>query len=181
MLMASTVESLCTYSAQRRNAQIQFNATRTCASERIATQPLHSSVVGAGFIPHVGRNLVAMMGIRLFSPYSHEVVCQVLGTGFLSENGRLVASDLASSIVAATLSMPLNHMFSWAACSPELDKMGYLERAVASTRWLIGTYREQGMRLLARDLVIRINYTAFLFTGYRFVERSLVDLSRHAD
>merc|ERR1719277_696799 len=122
-----------------------------------------------------------MMGIRLFSPYSYATVCKLPGDMRLSEDKRLVASDLASSIVAATLSMPMNHVFSWSACTPELEKMSYWERTKASTRWIIGTYREQGMKLLARDLCIRINYTAFLFTGYRFVERSLVDLSRRAD
>merc|ERR1719210_2058528 len=41
MLMASVAESLCTYAAQRRNAQIQYNATRACASQHLAYQPLH--------------------------------------------------------------------------------------------------------------------------------------------
>jgi len=180
MVMASIAESLCTYSAQRRNAQIQYNATRTCASEMLAYQPLHR-LVGPGFIPHVGRNLFAMMGIRLFSPHSYEVVCRMPGTDRMSESSRVLAADLSSSIVAATLSMPMNHIFSWSACTPELDRMSYWERSKVSMRWIIGNYRDQGMKLLARDLAIRINYTAFLFTGYRFVERSMVDLSRRAD
>merc|ERR1719336_926123 len=41
MFCASFTESLLTFSAQKRNAQIQYNATRTCPSERLPYQPLH--------------------------------------------------------------------------------------------------------------------------------------------
>mmetsp|Transcript_89787 Transcript_89787/g.187637 ORF Transcript_89787/g.187637 Transcript_89787/m.187637 type:complete len:296 (+) Transcript_89787:188-1075(+) len=176
MFGASVVESTFTFSAQRRNAQIQYNAT-VPAAQRV---PQHSvyRLLGAGYVPHVFRNMFAQMGIRLFSPHSYEVVSTLPGIRSLNERSKLFASDLASSVVAATLSMPFNHMFSWASCTPELDKMSYWRRATAMSGWLINNYREQGMRLLGRDLLIRINYTAYLFTGYRFVERLMVDFSQ---
>jgi len=176
MLVASVAESLCSFSAQRRNAQIQYNATRSCASEMLALHQPHR-LVGPGFVPHVGRNVFAVMGIRLFSPHSYEVVCRLPGAERMSEGGRLVAADLASSVAAATLSMPFNHIFSWSACTPALDGMSYWGRAKASAHWIFNTYQQQGSKLLARDLAIRINYTAYLFTGYRIVERTLVSLS----
>ena len=43
----------------------------------------------------------------------------------------------------------------------------------------MGTSREQGMKLPARDLAIHISYMAWLFTEYRLVERRLLD-SSHA-
>jgi len=172
MFMASVAESVCTFAAQRRNAQIQYNATRACASEHLAYQPLHR-LAGPGFVPHVGRNMLAMMGIRLFSPHSFELVRRVPGAERLGEEGLLVAADLASSTVAATLSMPFNHVFSWSACTPELEKRSWAGRAWASAEFLVGTYRSQGAKLLARDLAVRISYTGLLFTGYRAVERRL--------
>jgi len=178
MFMASLFESLFTFSAHRRNAQIQYNAT-VPVSQHVPCQSIYR-LMGAGFVPHVFRNCFAQMGIRLFSPHSYEVVCRLPGISTLSEGKRLVASDFACSVLAATLSLPFNHAFSWAACTPELEQMSYARRGMAMVQWLIGTYREQGVKLLARDVGIRINYTAFLFTGYRLVERTLVDLSHDA-
>lgn len=175
MLVASVVESFFTFSAQSRNAQIQYNATRTREADKVPLQPL-TRIAGPGYVCHVGRNAFAMMGIRVFSPHSHEVVQQIPGTSHLGEEGMLVASDLASSVVAASLSMPFNHVFSWSACTPSLGSMSYSQRAQASLSWIVQTYREQGARLLARDLAVRISYTGLLFTGYRFVERRMSNL-----
>jgi len=72
--------------------------------------------------------------------------------------------------------MPLNHVFSWSACTPSLDGMSYGQRAQESARFLVGTYRSHGPRLLARDLALRISYTGLLFTGYRFMERRMCEL-----
>eukprot|EP00405_Crypthecodinium_cohnii_P014586 CAMPEP_0206449048 /NCGR_PEP_ID=MMETSP0324_2-20121206/17856_1 /ASSEMBLY_ACC=CAM_ASM_000836 /TAXON_ID=2866 /ORGANISM="Crypthecodinium cohnii, Strain Seligo" /LENGTH=295 /DNA_ID=CAMNT_0053918349 /DNA_START=134 /DNA_END=1021 /DNA_ORIENTATION=- len=179
MLGAAVFESMFTFSAQRRNAQIQYNATVP-----VAQQVPHQSfyrVAGAGFTPHVLRNLFAQMGIRLFAPYSYQVVSVLPGTRSMNEQSKLLASDLTSSVVASTLSMPFNHVFSWAACTPELDKMSYLQRATAMSSWLVNNYRQQGIRLLGRDLAVRISYTAALYTGYRSVERFMVDLSKGAN
>jgi hypothetical protein len=175
MVCASIVESLFTFSAQSRNAQIQYNATRTLEADKLQLHPANR-LAGAGFTCHVGRNLFAMMGIRVFSPHSLEVVQHIPGTGLLGEEGTLVASDLVSSIISATLSMPFNHIFSWSACTPALDSMSYAQRAQESASWIVNNYKEQGIRLLARDLAIRISYTGLLFTGYRFVERKMVNL-----
>jgi len=172
MLAASLAESVCTFAAQRRNAQVQYNATRTKLSERVAHQPLNR-LVGPGFVPHVGRNFLAMTGIRLFSSHSLALVQQLPGAPRLSQEGRLIVADLTSSVFAATLSMPFNHVFSWAACTPRLDSMSYGSRASAYASFLVKTYQAQGGTLLARDLAVRISYTGLLFTLYRAVERNL--------
>jgi len=170
VLSASVVESLCTFAAHRRNAQIQFNATRACASEHLAYQPLHR-LAGPGFVPHVLRNVTAVMGIRLFAPHSLEVVRRMPGADSLGEEGKLVTADLASSVVSGTLSMPFNHAFSWCACTPELQGRSWAGRAWASAEFLVSTYKTQGVKLLARDLAVRISYVSLLMTGYRAVER----------
>uniref|UniRef100_A0A7S1RSC7 ADP,ATP carrier protein n=1 Tax=Alexandrium catenella TaxID=2925 RepID=A0A7S1RSC7_ALECA len=169
---AAVAESLCTFSAQSRNAQIQFNATRTSVAEQVAVTSMRN-LMGPGFVAHVARNIVAMTGIRLFSPHSLQVVRRIPGASQLSEESQHVAADFASSCVAATLSMPFNHVFSWASCTPELKSMGYLARARASASFLVDNYRDQGIRLLGRDLAVRISYTGLLFTLYRGVERQL--------
>jgi len=173
MLGTALAESLCTFSAHRRNAQIMFNASRASAAEQVALQPM-SRLIGPGFGAHVTRNLLAMTGIRLLSPHSLQVVRRVPGAeGALSEESLHSAADFASSAVAATLSMPFNHVFSWASCTPELQRMTCMERAGASARFLLDNYRLQGVRLLARDLAVRVSYTGMLFTLYRAVERRM--------
>eukprot|EP00913_Durusdinium_trenchii_P012830 g12046.t1 len=62
VLAASFGESLLTFAPQRRNAQIQYNAARP-AHQHIAITP-SMQISGPGFIFHVWRNAVAMMGIR---------------------------------------------------------------------------------------------------------------------
>mmetsp|Transcript_6949 Transcript_6949/g.18776 ORF Transcript_6949/g.18776 Transcript_6949/m.18776 type:complete len:296 (+) Transcript_6949:3-890(+) len=175
MFCASIVESLFTFAPQSRNAQIQYNATRSLEADKLQLHPANR-LAGAGFSCHVGRNFFAMMGIRIFSPHSLEVVKQIPGTGQLGEEGIVVASDLLSSIISATLSMPFNHIFSWSACTPALDSMSYTQRARESVSFLVNNYMEQGLRLLARDLAVRISYTGLLFTGYRYVERKMVNV-----
>lgn len=173
MFLASLFESSFSFAAQRRNAQIQYNATVPVAQH----VPHHPStrLISAGFVPHVLRNAFAMAGIRCFAPHSYGLVTSFPGVSGLDDGTRLVLSDLASSIVAATISMPFNHMFSWSACTPELDSMSYARRARCVIVWMANNYREKGLPLLGRDVMIRINYTAFLFTGYRFLERSLTE------
>merc|ERR1719203_791110 len=53
--------------------------------------------------------------------------------------------------------------------------MSYAERSRESAKFILNNYKEQGVRLLARDLAVRISYTGLLFTGYRFVERTMVN------
>jgi hypothetical protein len=170
MVVASTFESLLTFSAQRTNAKIQFNAFRTSA-QRLA---LDSGLTGPGFTCHVLRNLFAMGGIRLMSPYTHQFVQNMPGSSHLSSKSSLLLSDFISSTFAATLSMPFNHVFSWSSCTPELNAMSYTCRAKAQANFIITNYKEQGWRLLRRDLSIRISYTAVLFTLYRAIERHVV-------
>jgi len=54
--------------------------------------------------------------------------------------------------------------------------MSYTQRARESVSFLVNNYMEQGLRLLARDLAVRISYTGLLFTGYRYVERKMVNV-----
>eukprot|EP00930_Biecheleria_cincta_P079338 TRINITY_DN67134_c0_g1_i1.p1 TRINITY_DN67134_c0_g1~~TRINITY_DN67134_c0_g1_i1.p1 ORF type:complete len:282 (+),score=48.39 TRINITY_DN67134_c0_g1_i1:29-847(+) len=171
VLVSSLGESLLTFSAQRRNAQIQYNAVRP-SPQHIEVQPV-SKILGPGFSAHIWRNAVAMMGIRIFSPHMHQVVEGPASAANLSTECKLILSDFGSSMISASLSMPFNHVFSFASCTPELQEMTQLQRLKAYAAFLIGNYQSQGTRLLCRDLCIRICYTGFLFTGYHIVERKM--------
>jgi len=170
---ASLGESVLTYAPQRRNAQIQFNAVRP-ASQHIEVQPM-TRAIGPGFSFHVWRNAVAMMGIRLFTPYTSQIT-KLPPFNQLRPEGKAIVADLAASVVSASWSMPFNHIFSWAACTPELENMSQLDRLKAYASFLIGNYQAQGWRLLSRDICIRASYTGCLFTGYHWVERRMSEL-----
>jgi len=175
VLAASLGESLLTFAPQRGNAQIQYNAVRP-AHEHIELTPL-TRISGPGFSFHVWRNAMAMMGIRLFSPYTEKVVRHIPHINSYPES-KAILSDFSASIMSSMLSMPFNHVFSWACCSPELARMSQLERLQAYATFLIGNYSAPGrLSLLGRDLMVRISYTGFLFTGYHVVERRLRSLA----
>ncbi|CAK9095136.1 unnamed protein product [Durusdinium trenchii] len=175
VLAASFGESLLTFAPQRRNAQIQYNAARP-AHQHIAITP-SMQISGPGFIFHVWRNAVAMMGIRLFAPYTERVV-QHLPTMDRHPETKAILSDLSASMISSVLSMPFNQVCSWAYCSPELVHMTQRQRLQAYATFLIGSYCGAGrLGLLGRDLMVRISYTSFLFTGYHIVERRMRQMS----
>jgi len=170
IVAAATVESSFAFSAERANAVAQYNAVHS-KSQQIQ-MPSSRALVGPGFLAHIGRNAIAMVGIRAIAPHAQVRVRHTAPQ--LGEEQVQVVADLASSVVAACLSMPLNHVFSWSVCTPELAKMSALERLKASGNFLVNTYKEQGTRLLTRDLCVRISYTGLLFTCYRAMERRVV-------
>lgn len=170
MLTASAAESFFGFSAERQNAVAQYNAVHS-KSQQIQA-PSARQFMGPGFLAHVGRNTIAMAGIRLIAPHTQVGVRRVAPQ--LDEEKVQVVADLASSVVAACLSMPFNHIFSWSVCTPQLAQMSPLERLKASGNFLVDTYKAQGTRLLTRDLCVRISYTGLLFTCYRALERRVV-------
>lgn len=170
VLAAATVESTFAFSAERANAVAQYNAVHGKSQQ--LQMPSARAFVGPGFLAHIGRNAIAMVGIRAFAPHAQVGVRRAAPQ--LGEEQVQVVADLASSVVAASLSMPFNHIFSWSVCTPQLAKMSALERLKASGNFLMDTYKAQGTRLLTRDLCVRISYTGLLFTCYRAVERRVV-------
>lgn len=170
ILTASAVESAFAFSAERANAVAQYNALQSKSKQ--IQMPSARHFMGPGFMSHIGRNATAMVGIRVISPHAQVGVRRAAPQ--LSEEKVQVVSDLASSVVAASLSMPFNHIFSWSVCTPQLAQMSAFERVKASCNFLMHTYKAQGTRLLTRDLCVRISYTGLLFTSYRFLERRVV-------
>merc|ERR1719281_1358595 len=148
MVTTSFVESICTYSAQVNNAQLSYNATLQKlgtpeALKQVVPITKITNLTGPGFLPHVGRNISAMAGIRCFAPHSMGALEHV--PGFLKQPLALrqVEADLMSSIGAAIISMPCNHLLSWPA------------RAKESAVWIASTYYHRGFQLVARDCAIR--------------------------
>ena len=66
IIPTALTESTITYGSQARNAQVAYNLS-VPAAQRVALQRPWDPV-GAGFAPHVTRNLCAMSGIRVLSP-----------------------------------------------------------------------------------------------------------------
>eukprot|EP00747_Dinoflagellata_sp_TGD_P192264 gnl/TRDRNA2_/TRDRNA2_56855_c0_seq1.p1 gnl/TRDRNA2_/TRDRNA2_56855_c0~~gnl/TRDRNA2_/TRDRNA2_56855_c0_seq1.p1 ORF type:complete len:286 (+),score=36.85 gnl/TRDRNA2_/TRDRNA2_56855_c0_seq1:72-929(+) len=173
VFIAAFAESITSFGAARRNAQVQFNATRSAPAERIPQDALVK--LGPGFGSHVLRNAFAMMGIRLFAPNVQAGMQHFSCFSELDKEQSAVVADFVSSTAAATLSFPFNQIFSWSVCTPELQKEAATEKLRMYSRYLIGTYRARGMSLLGRDLAARASYTGLLFTLYHFVERRLIE------
>merc|ERR1712070_572967 len=67
VLAAATVESVFAFSAERANAVAQYNALHSKSKQ---IQLTSRGFMGPGFLSHVGRNAIAMVGIRAFSPHA---------------------------------------------------------------------------------------------------------------
>lgn len=173
LLTGAIAESLFTFPAQRSNAQIQYNASIS-ASQHLPHQPMHH-LVSPGFTCHVLRNVFATTGIRLIAPYTHHLVQRIPGSQLLNEEGTSFVSDLIASVPSATLSMPCNQIFSWSACTPKLMELSLLDKAKLQAAYIIKTYADQGaLKLLWRDMFLRINYLSMVLAMYRAVERQCV-------
>merc|ERR1712150_382830 len=142
------------------NAQIQYNATQK-SSNRIVLTPA-TQIGGAGFGCHVARNAVAMMGIRQFAPYSRDLVSRLTPNveRYGGKEGVAVVADFGASSFAAALSMPFNQAFAWMVCTPTVWNRSVVSRSRTVVQHLAKSYQQQGLRLLVRDVGVRMNYTA---------------------
>lgn len=181
LVATGVTESAFTFGAHSRNAQMAHNANIMDPANRVTKLSPSITLFGPGFIPHIGRNVVAMSGIRIFaSPINIE-----LNRWFpeASEKSKRTASDFIGSMFSGVLSTPFNQMFNFLATSPSAQTMTYRERSHFLKEFLKGQYfvrtpegRLRPSRIMMRDIALRSVYSMGLFGIYATIERNLVDI-----
>jgi hypothetical protein len=178
LLFTAATESAFTFGAHSRNAQLAYNES-VPPNKRISRISSSFTVFGPGIIPHVCRNCVGMMGIRIFSkPVKNEL--DVLFPN-ASEKTKRTAGDFIGSLLSGILSTPFNQMFNFFATS-DLHNLPRSERIQVAKQFLKSQYfvrTESGSfrpsKIMMRDIALRSIYSMGLFGIYATFERNLVD------
>lgn len=168
VLGTGITESVISYGAETRNAQMAAG---------VKTNLQHPfKPWGSGLPIHVARNTVAMSGLRVLSAPIQRALDTSLNTlGVkISVGTKTVASDLIANLAASSLSMPLHQLYCFTVInSTPVSAAEHLTQAKSFLRkqFLVeGTNRLS--KLAIRDVVLRCNYNATIFTIYGIVERT---------
>jgi hypothetical protein len=177
MCCAAVTETVITYGAQTRNAQLAYNLTVEPAKQIPLQNPLN--FVGAGAPAHIIRNLTAMSGIRVLNgPVSTLVEGTTAAANIeLKPETTKVMSDFMGSILAAAVSMPFNQLFNFLVTAQPGEAS-----LAACGRFLKDQYFKHGddgrlmlRRTMLRDVGMRCAYVAPVLSSYSFIESTCVD------
>ena len=170
LLATATTETLISFGAETRNAQMASGVTKG----------LHNPLkpFGPGVAVHIARNAVAMSGFRLMSQPIRNAFGVKDSGGFAT-----VTSDLVANLIASAVSMPLHQLYGYTVVTsakqspgtpaPSLNEKVVDAKAFLRRQFLVpGTNRLSSLAL--RDVVLRCNYNATIYTLYGFIERGCV-------
>jgi hypothetical protein len=183
MFCAAVTETVITYGAQTRNAQLAYNLTVEPAKQIPLQNPFN--FVGVGAPAHIIRNLTAMSGIRVLSgPVSSFVEGTTAAANLeMKPDTTKFISDFMGSILAAAVSMPFNQLFNFLVTAQPGEAS-----VAACGRFLKDQYLQQkeggGLtvrRTMMRDLGMRCAYVAPVLSSYSFIESKCVDWVRNGN
>ena len=167
LLATATTETLISFGAETRNAQMASGVTKG----------LHNPLkpFGPGVAVHITRNAVAMSGFRLMSQPIRDAFGVKDKGGFAT-----VTSDLVANLIASAVSMPLHQLYGYTVVStakrtpgtptPTITEKISDAKSFLRRQFLVpGTNRLSSLAL--RDVILRCNYNATIYTLYGFIER----------
>lgn len=135
--------------------------------------------VGPGFGLHVGRNVLAMSGLRVFSTPTQQALAQAQIV--TDPATRTVVADLMANLIVSAVSAPVHQLYGWTVTARHAAKLTgtttdtVLVAALAFLkRQYINPQTGRLSRIAGRDMVLRCLYNATIFTLYGAIERSLV-------
>eukprot|EP00928_Gymnodinium_smaydae_P061498 TRINITY_DN45557_c0_g1_i1.p1 TRINITY_DN45557_c0_g1~~TRINITY_DN45557_c0_g1_i1.p1 ORF type:complete len:286 (+),score=31.81 TRINITY_DN45557_c0_g1_i1:103-960(+) len=177
IVLTGMCESMITYGAQTKNAQL---AAIAGGKSSIPKDRIQSSFkpFGPGIGVFMSRNILAMSGMR--------VTCEPITRGLEKCAGQKspavsLAGDFLANIVAAGFTFPLNQLFNYLAVTPETWDKPLVERVRMGKQFLSDTYfvnTETGGRklspVLLRDFSLRVMYIATGYTLYLNFERLVI-------
>jgi hypothetical protein len=189
--LSGACESVITYGAQTRNAQMAYNQEQEHAGRASEAVPLADPLVpwGPGIVIQWFRNVVASSGIRVLNTAFTSALLRLSGAAAAAEPSAVVAlvADILGMLGAACLSAPVNQLYNFAVTSQAYREAsgpaGWLE---LSCGFLDSTYvlRDEAGKAygltptLARDLFLRCMYVANLYVCFALIERVFVAVGR---
>eukprot|EP00927_Polykrikos_kofoidii_P014535 TRINITY_DN16394_c0_g1_i1.p1 TRINITY_DN16394_c0_g1~~TRINITY_DN16394_c0_g1_i1.p1 ORF type:complete len:271 (-),score=27.05 TRINITY_DN16394_c0_g1_i1:183-995(-) len=173
-VLTGFTESLMAYGAETRNAQLATNSKTPGRIANIA--PVWK--FGPGFGIHVFRNVLCVVGLRMFCTPCHYAIETVSGK---RNAWTTLLGDFSGNVAAACLTAPVHQTYNFTVSTPELWTMNSADKRARYTEFLKDTYTEIGANgtrkissVLPRDLFMRSMYVAVAFTMYSTLERALI-------
>jgi len=178
--LTGMAESIITYGAQTKNAQMAVNAAAKDGKCIIPKGRIQSAFnpFGVALPVHMARNILAMSGMR--------VTCDPITKGLEKLTGTKgptisLAGDFMANIVASGFSVPMGQLYNYLAVTPDTWDKPMGERIKASQKFFSDTYlttSEGGGRrlspVLMRDFGLRTIYIAIGYTMFVNFERQVV-------
>lgn len=181
-------ETMITFGAQARNAQIAFNAT-VPKEQQIRNLQSPYKPFGCGAAAHMVRNVVGLSGIRVVSPPLQRALTDAADSSGMNPGPKAmsVVGDLLGCCVSGTLSMPFHQLYNYTVVTPSIHKLPAPEFGRACVdfwkRMYLETNAETGAvrlsRTLRRDLLLRVSYSMAIFAGFAQVERLFLATFSH--
>lgn len=172
--LASATESAILFGAETCNAQMAKNASSPGTIKNI--QPAFKPF-GPGLGIHIGRNILATAGLRVFCKPCTWVLEKATGK---SNNLTTLGGDFGGNIISACMTAPVHQLYGYTITTPELQTLSGADRRTAMVQFLKDQYTvtEGGKTRLSgnvpRDLFMRAAYVATLYTLYSTLERTLI-------
>eukprot|EP00445_Apocalathium_hangoei_P068518 CAMPEP_0204130168 /NCGR_PEP_ID=MMETSP0361-20130328/13193_1 /ASSEMBLY_ACC=CAM_ASM_000343 /TAXON_ID=268821 /ORGANISM="Scrippsiella Hangoei, Strain SHTV-5" /LENGTH=357 /DNA_ID=CAMNT_0051082689 /DNA_START=83 /DNA_END=1154 /DNA_ORIENTATION=+ len=182
VVCAAIAETTISFGSQTVNSQMAFNQQQRATGG--PEVPLSNPFIpyGPGMMVHVCRNVVAMSGIRIFSPICQSLLIRLLRVMGVEmpEGLRQFVGDFVASMGAAVCSAPLNQCYNFAVTSEAYMHGSSSDRFQELCGFLSRSYLKHGVSgevlglspTLARDLMMRCAYVAMLYSLFGFIERS---------
>jgi hypothetical protein len=170
VVLTSLTETAIVFGAETANAQMAANSKTPGLIKDV-----HPSwkPFGSGFGLHVGRNIIATAGLRMFcSPCTYAIEKATGKSNGLTQLG----GDFAGNVVAACLTAPVHQAYNFTVTTPEIASLSTGEYVGKLKEFLGNQYFENGRlsSVVPRDLFMRAMYVAVAYTMYSTLERSLV-------
>jgi len=182
LLVTAATESVFTFGAHSRNAQMAFNESLSSANahRRITRLATPWNFIGPGLTPHILRNCVGMTGIRVFSkPIKSHLDEKFPNT---SDKVKRTSADFLGSLFSGILSTPFNQLFNFFATTPQAQSLCRTKRIAMAKDFFMKQYFVRGdggrlrpSKIMMRDIALRSIYSMGLFGIYATIERNLVD------
>jgi len=174
VVLASCTESMILFGAETCNAQMAKNekAPGTFKSIHPSYKPF-----GPGLGIHIGRNILATAGLRVFCMPCTWVLEKAAGT---SNHLTTLGGDFSGNVFSACLTAPVHQLYGFTVTTPELRELSGAEKRRRMVQFMKEQYlvTEGGRTRLSstvpRDLCMRAAYVATLYTMYSTVERTLI-------
>lgn len=176
MVLTGITESMITYGAETKNAQLATIEKGGNIPANRVQNPLRP--FGPGIAAHISRNVLALTGMRFMCEPITSALEKCTGT---KGPAITLAGDFVSNIAAAGLTFPIHQLYNYTAITPAMWDKPAGERISLARNFLSQTYfvtAEDGSkrlsRVLMRDFGMRAMYIATGYTMYINFERACV-------
>lgn len=171
VLLTGATETAVLYGAETRNAQIAFN---NASETKVARLQKPYVPIGPGIGWHVFRNCLAMSGLRVLSGPCQTAMESAAPS--MSQGARAFTALFVANCLVSAISTPFHQLYQFSVTQRLVlsQEESVMKAAVAYLRKQYLTDAGTISRVAARDVLLRVNYTATIYTLFGAIERAFV-------